>query len=130
MKYEKIFDDNLGVYVITPIKEDYDDILPVIMTIWQHAIEAQDYDEYNHWKFQLDECNSILFKALDKTRRHTRQTSEAYKKHRKTLPSYNKNLTGNKTGRPKIRNEDYWKEYRKNYYKNVVKPKRHNKTKI
>lgn len=106
------------------MKEEYDDVLPLIETTWQNTIETTDYESFLYWKSKLDKLNSILFKALDKTRRHTRQISEQYKHHRKTLPSYNKNLTGNKTGRPKIRDENYWKEYRKNYYYNVVKPKR------
>ena len=106
------------------MKEEYGEVLPLIKTTWQNTIEATDYETFLYWKSELDKLNSILFKAVDKTRRHTRQTSEQYKKHRKTLASYKNKITGNKGGRPKIRNENYWREYQKNYYYNVVKPKR------
>lgn len=102
---------------------DYNNVLPLISLTWRNVIEAQNWEDYNFWKDKLDKCHSILFKAVDKTRRHTRQTSEEYKNYRKTLPSYYK-TTGNPIGRPKIRDENYRKEYNKAYYYNVVKPKR------
>ena len=120
----RFFNDGSSANVITFVKEEYDEVLPLIRSTWQNTIESTDYETYLYWKSELDKLNSILFKAVDKTRRHTRQTSEQYKMYRKTLPSYKNRITGGKGGRPKIRDENYWKEYQKNYYYNVIKPNR------
>lgn len=121
---EQYFNDGSCCNVYTPVMEEYDDVIPYISSAWKRVIESKTYQEFLENKKQLDEFNSILFKAVDKTRRHTRQTCEEYKNYRKTLPSYKYKTTGNPIGRPKIRDKEYWKEYRKSYYNNVVKPKR------